>query len=360
MVRQVKEGLERLILSKESPESLKLENTGTLPLFILEKIKVAKIPIPIKYKEYPMLDGSEKNLVQQVADGSIIKRFDKTLPPKKKTDVICPHFLELKWAYGCPFDCSWCYLKGTFRFRPEGIKPAYKPLEKVKLHTETFLAQVKTPEILNTGEIADSLMRENGKEPFSKFIISVFEKRNRHKVLFVTKSSNVKNLLGMPSHKQVIMSFSLNAFPVAKRWEKGAPPAEKRIEAARKIADVGYEVRIRIDPIMPVENWREYYTQLIDEIFLRFVPERVTLGSLRGLQSTINGTNDTSWVEYLKESSNWGRKIDFMTRYRIYKTLIDYLRNEYSYHNIALCKETEAMWEKLNMDWVQIKCNCVW
>ena len=156
------------------------------------------------------------------------------------------------------------------------------------------------------------------------------------------------------------MSFSLNAFPVAERWEKGAPSVERRIEAAGEVADAGYEVRIRIDPMIPVENWERCYIQLIDEIFSRLVPERITLGSLRGLQSTINGTNDTSWVKYLKESSNWGRKIDFTTRYRIYKTMIGYLNDNYDYFHIALCKETRAMWEKLEMDWTQIRCNCVW
>lgn len=37
----------------------------------------------IKYMRYRMLDGSVKRLVKQVGDGSIIKRFDKTPPPKK-------------------------------------------------------------------------------------------------------------------------------------------------------------------------------------------------------------------------------------------------------------------------------------
>lgn len=308
----------------------------------------------------PRIIYDDKGLVKQVADGSIIKRFDKTPYPVKPTDVVCPHFLELKWAYGCPFDCSWCYLKGTFRFRPEGIKPAYKDLEKVKLHVETFLHQVETPEILNTGEISDSLMKENGSSPFSKFIISLFEKQNRHKVLFVTKSTNVKNLLEIDSSRQAIVSFSLNAKSVAEKWEKKAPPAERRIEAAKKLSDADYEVRIRIDPMVPIENWGKYYIELIDEIFLRFIPERITLGSLRGLQSTINGSKDTSWVKYLKEGSNWGRKIDFTTRYKMYRTIIEHLRSRYDYHYIALCKETKAMWEKLGMDWSQIRCNCVW
>jgi spore photoproduct lyase len=311
-------------------------------------------------QKLPRIICDDKGLVKQVADGSIIRRFDKTPYPVKSTDVVCPHFLELKWAYGCPFDCSWCYLKGTFRFRSEGIKPAYKDPEKVKLHVETFLHQVKTPEILNTGEIADSLMEENGSCPFSKFIVSLFKKQNRHKVLFVTKSTNVNNLLEINSPRQAIVSFSLNAKSVAERWEKKTPPVERRIEAAKKLSEAGYEVRIRIDPMVPIEKWRESYIELINKIFLKFVPERITLGSLRGLQSTINGTKDISWVKYLKEGSNWGRKIDFTTRYRMYTAIIGHLKDRYSYYNLALCKETKAMWEKLGMDWSQIRCNCVW
>ncbi|MGB2697553.1 MAG: radical SAM protein [Candidatus Zixiibacteriota bacterium] len=298
--------------------------------------------------------------MQRVNDGSIIKRFDKTPIPEKPTDVVCPHFLELKWAYGCPFDCSWCYLKGTFRFRPEGIKPAYKPLDKIKSHVEAFLQQVDTPEILNTGEIADSLMKEGKTRPFSKFIISMFQKQNTHKVLFLTKSTNIRNLLEIPEKSQVIMSFSLNAKPAAEKWEKKAPPVSKRLDAAKKLSEAGYEVRIRIDPIVPIDDWQKHYIDHVDEMFSKFRPTRITLGSLRGLQSTINGTKDHSWVHFLKEKSNWGKKIDFTTRYDLYKTMLEYLNDKYDYSEVALCKETMAMWDQLGMNWQNIKGNCIW
>jgi len=333
------------------------------PVFAKSK---AFIRPKIRYKEYPLVNGRTDVLVERINDGSIIKRFDKTPIPEKPTDVICLHFLELKWAYGCPFDCSWCYLKGTFRFRPEGIKPAYKPLEKIESHVEAFLEQVDTPEILNTGEIADSLMKEDKTCPFSKFIISMFERQKTHKVLFLTKSTNIKNLLEIPSKNQVIMSFSVNANPVAQMWEKKAPPVSKRLEAAKKLYDAGYEVRIRIDPIVPINNWQKHYTQLVDKMFSkfkyqdRFRPARITLGTLRGLQSTINGTKDHSWVHFLKEKSNWGKKIDFTTRYDLYKTMLEYLNKKYDYSEVALCKETIAMWDKLGMKWQNIKCNCIW
>ena len=310
--------------------------------------------------KYQLLDSSEVSLIRQVGDGSIIRRFDKTPLPIRATSVICPHFLELKWAYGCPFDCAWCYLKGTFRFLPTRTKPVIKDYEKIELHTRRFLSELTTPEILNTGEITDSLMGEGLSEPFSKFIIPMFEEQNRHKVLFVTKSDNIKHLLEINPHNQAIISFSLNADEVARKWERGAPSVDRRIEAGRKLSQAGYEVRIRVDPMVPVPDWEKHYTSLVDQIFDSFVPSRITLGSLRGLQSTINGSTDRSWLQYLKENSNWGKKVDFKARYEMYATFINLLKNGYNYSDIALCKETLAMWGRLGMDYKRIKCNCVW
>ncbi|RKY69778.1 MAG: hypothetical protein DRQ24_10410 [Candidatus Latescibacterota bacterium] len=344
-------GKDKIIFPKSNPVQMALLGAS--------KTVLEKSQIKIYYKEYMLLDRTKRKMVSRVGDGSIIKRFDRTPVPKKKTDVVCPHFIELKWAYGCPYDCAWCYLKGTFRFRPEGTSPVVKPYEKTELHTRKFLEEVRTPEILNTGEIADSLMHEHVDIPFSKFIIPIFEEQNIHKVLFLTKSSNVKNLLEIEPHNQAIISFSLNAIPVAERWEK-APHVLKRIEAAKKVFDAGYEVRIRIDPMVPIENWQKYYLDLLEIIFENLTPERITLGSLRGLQSTINGCTDKTWVRYLKESSSWGKKIDFKTRYIMYSTLIQELKTTYKFDKVALCKETIQIWDALKMDYKKIRCNCIW
>ncbi len=345
---------------RENPGSLSLKGSpehDSKTLLLNKPFRAKKLKI--SYKEYSLTNGKKNVLVSQVNDGSIITRFDKTPIPKRFTEVVCPHFLELKWAYGCPYDCAWCYLKGTFRFQPKGKSPVVKPYEKIELHTKKFLEEVKTPEILNTGEIADSLMHEEVESPFSKFIIPIFETQQCHKILFLTKSSNVNNLLEIKHHNQVIISFSLNAIPVAEKWEK-APSVLKRIEAAKKVFNAGYEVRIRIDPMVPIENWQEHYLQLLGILFDNFSPERITLGSLRGLQSTINGCTDTSWTHYLGESSNWGKKIDFKTRHIMYLTTIEQLKNKYDFNKVALCKETVEMWNALTMNYVKIRCNCIW
>ena len=79
--------------------------------------------ITVKYEKRKMLNGQAKESPVRVGDGSIIKMFDKTHFPEKPLDVVCPHFLELKWANGCNFNCAWCYLQGTLRFRPMKKKP---------------------------------------------------------------------------------------------------------------------------------------------------------------------------------------------------------------------------------------------
>ena len=122
------------------------------------------------------------------------------------------------------------------------------------------------PELLNSGEIADSLMWENSGSPFSKFVASIFDVQTKHKVLFLSKSDEVDNIIRLGSDR-IIPSFTLNSYLVASKWEHGAPSVKKRIEAAEKLFNVGYPVRIRIDPLVPIDAWEEEYLTLLDDVF---------------------------------------------------------------------------------------------
>lgn len=323
------------------------------------RYKERRSSLSIELRNRRNLTGEVEPTFSNIADGAIITLFDKTPFPENSNDVVCPHFVELKWANGCNFDCAWCYLNGTFRLRPMGKKPYLKDKNKIIKHLENYLSQVQTPTLLNSGELSDSLVFEGSENALSKIIIPLFKNQNRHKLLILTKSANVQGILESNSHEKVIVSFSLNSFEVAKRWEKKAPTPKQRIAAAKKLSDAGYEVRVRIDPIVPIDKWEPGYKDLIDHLFNNFIPERITIGSLRGLQSTINKSKDKSWIEYLDDRSNWGKKISFNKRFKMYKTIIEHLKVNYKYSDIGLCKETVEMWDKLGMDYKNIKCNCM-
>jgi len=303
------------------------------------------------------LNGKTEKRVIRVGDGSIIKLFDRTPLPRKNTDVVCPHFLELKWANGCPFSCSWCYLQGTFRFLGRGKKPFIKDWKKIELHLTALFEYNSRRELLNAGELSDSLIGEHLDPPASIRLARMFQEQDNYELLLVTKSDRVENLLKIDP-ENIIVSFSINAFPVAKRWERGAPHPLRRIEAARELCDHGYRVRVRIDPMVPVTNWEEYYGELIEEIFRRFEPERITLGTLRGLSTTIRSAKDKSWVKYLDEPTNWGLRPRFDVRLAMYSSMIDLLE-ELGFKDYGLCKETVGVWEALGLDYREIKCNCL-
>jgi spore photoproduct lyase len=190
-------------------------------------------------------------------------------------------------------------------------------------------------------------------------IVPFFAEQDRHKLLVLTKSANVKGLLETDAQGQVIVGFSVNSVKVAKKWERKSPSPIKRLEAAKNAADKGYEVRLRIDPMVPIEGWKDDYRQLVGEIFDRFRPARITLGTLRGLQSTIVHSKDRSWVKYLGESSGWGKKIEMGLRTEMYTYIIGLMEDKYNFIEIAICKETVEMLERLGIDYTKIRCNCV-
>ena len=303
----------------------------------LVRVKLYKEPIP-------NIDG-------------IIIYFSKT-----PSDIICPHFWELRWAFGCPFDCAYCYLQGTGRGNK---KPKYRPIEKVlgaleKAFNDQYF--VNHPSIFNSGELSDSLMN-----PASmKRIADLFETQNKHKLLLLTKGDSVE-WLSERRREQTIVSFSLNTKEVSRKWEKGAPSPQHRVSAAKILMELGYEVRIRIDPIIPINDWKVHYEDLISSIFseLPSHPDRITLGTTRGLVKTLIFAKDRSWEQTAftekPERTGWGKKAPRELRREIYLFFYDKLGNfGYDKSRIAMCKETETMWKELGLSLERIKCNCVW
>ena len=290
--------------------------------------------------------------------------IDGIIVPFEKTpfDIICPHFWELRWAFGCPFDCAYCYLQGTGRGRKN---PRYRPLKKViRAIDRAFKHEYfsKHASIFNSGELSDSLMNPTRMKQIADF----FETQDRHKLLLLTKSHRIGWLASEP-RKQTIASFSLNANEIWKRWEKRTSSPKERITAAKQLMESGYEVRIRIDPIFPIENWKNHYEELVYSIFseLPSDPNRITLGTPRGLRKTLIFAKDRSWEKIAFTDkplfTGWGKKAPDSLRKEVYLSFYEKLDNlGFDKSRIALCKETKSMWKELGLDWNLCKCNCVW
>ncbi|MEB3825602.1 MAG: radical SAM protein [Desulfurococcales archaeon] len=294
---------------------------------------------------------------------------------KTGENIVCPHFWELKAWTGCPFNCSYCYLQGTFR-GAERKTPRMKNEKLITRYLEEFLRWADSNgliTLLNTGEVADSLGVPAYVEKFLEIALPILRKHPRHKVLFLTKGGthHVKVLEEIPGdmRDRFIVSFSISPHVVVERFEKGTASSSDRIEAARIAQEMGFEVRIRIDPMIPVEGWILYYSELVRELLDKVKPSRITLGTLRALRKTIIYARDRSWAKYVPEPSPWGKRVERQLRIRMYELVIEVLR-EYGFKgSIALCKETPNVWNTLHSKglienpgtpgiWENVMCNC--
>lgn len=309
-------------------------------------------PVGIGKITHPELGRFAKKSELAWRGNRIVVPFDKTPP-----DIGCGMFWELRWAYGCPLSCSYCYLRGTMRGR---MTPQYVKTEHVLQALDEAFAKIQVPTIFNSGELADSLMNPKLMAP----IIDKFEQQKSHKIYLLTKfgTSNIDFLINVP-RKQVICGWSINAPIVARCWEKSAVPPSDRIEAAKLVSEAGYDTRIRIDPIFPVDDWRVHYGNLLNKILRNLKPNKIILGTPRGLWKTIKYAKesnvDIEWIRFFKEDSSWGRKLAFDQRKEIYEFFYDSLDSAgYPRSKISLCKETSDMWEALGLKFAVGICNC--
>lgn len=307
------------------------------------------------------LDGKLREHKQKKKYSGIIVSFEKT-----PSSICCGRFWELRWAFGCPLDCAYCYLRGTYRGK---MGPFYISTSIVlgaleQVFTDPDFNEGK-PAIFNSGELADSLMNPNIMEP----IVDKFEESGNlknHRILLLSKCG-VRNVtfLTKKARRNTICAWSINAPEVAKKWELLAPHPCERLEAAKSVFDAGYEVRIRLDPIFPIDGWKSYYERIMDQLFSRIEPSRIILGTPRGLWKTMHYAEkmavDISWADFLKggEMTGWGLKLPFESRKEVYQTISDKLVSlGYDKTRITLCKETVEMWNTLGWKRKSGVCQC--
>jgi len=289
--------------------------------------------------------------------------------------LLCPHFDRLKLASnGCPYACDWCYLKGTYR----GAFPfmtVYAEHDKIKAKISKRLSATDENVIFNSGELADSLALDHLTGSVAEFI-PFFAASDNGYLFTLTKSDNVNGILDLEHNGHTIPAWSLNDDKVSRTYEIGAPTFERRLMAAQKVQNAGYPLRIRLDPIVPFNGWKESYADTIKTIFESISPERITLGTLRFEKAFFNMRNSifaagsalpeiVGQMEPMFEPQVFaGSSQPKVGKYSYSKDqrigIFNFAIQEiqkYSDCKIALCKESATVWAKTGLD--ISKCSCV-
>lgn len=291
----------------------------------------------------------------------VLALFDQT-----PEGVVCPHFWRLSLGSGCRLGCTYCYLQGGIQHRirqSQGraqVPVLFGDLEGMHQKVEHWMDTTEKPSLLNVGELSDSL-------DFSDYtgqiemLIYLFAQQKHHRLLTLSKTTNVDHLLSLDHRGQTVMSWSINATVAAAMFEQGSPLPSKRIVAAMKVQDAGYPVRVRIDPMVPVGGWKAAYANLIHEMYFAGLrPERFTLGTLRFFPSVQpNAFDGESRVfEVVADHGDPDNRLRVSEdlRAEMYRAVRAEIRDVFGDVPVGLCKETVTVRAAVGVD--HTMCNC--
>jgi len=277
----------------------------------------------------------------------------------------CAKFYKLTAYNNCNFWCEYCYLYLTFRTQP--VSTHFINYEKLYDEIIKFdgTKLPKSLRVLNLGELGDPLAVDHITS-FAKQIIPFMpEHASRTRLLFLTKSDCVDDILPLDHGGQSIISFSVNTDAVFQQLEHRTASPGSRLSAAAKVQKAGYEVRLRIDPIIFYSTWEKDYIALVDKIFECVQPARITIGEYRpsnGLASHISSRfPESALLKVNKSLVREGKKLRYPKNLRVkmFGTIIDAIKKHKSDIDISLCKEQPEIWKALNLGMKGLSCNCV-
>jgi spore photoproduct lyase len=230
--------------------------------------------------------------------------------------------------------------------------------------------------MFNSGELADSLSMEHLTRAAREFIPWFGNTYNGY-LFMLTKSDNVDDILNLPHHGHTIITWSINDQRVSQKFEIGAPGFERRLDAAYKVQQAGYPIRLRLDPIVPFDGWKSAYFDTIRNIFKKVSPERITLGTLRfekgfynmrnvifttgselpSLLETMNPMFEPKVIDGFKSPKSGKYSFSDDKRAEIFRYIIGHIR-KFSDCKIALCKESGSLWKRVGLDLSRCSCVC--
>ncbi len=198
-------------------------------------------------------------------------------PSKRRLQPIPP---SADWRFdlaeGCPAHCQYCYLAGSLTGPP--VTRVFADLDDVLTSLDGYVGRgsVTSGTDLRGAEgttfeascYTDPLAIEHLTGGLARAIthFGTHDWPGPVQLRATTKFDDVAGLLDLPHAGRTRLRFSVNADSVARRFEGATARVPARLAALGAVAAAGYPVGLTIAPIMPVEDWRTQYGELLDAV----------------------------------------------------------------------------------------------
>jgi len=289
---------------------------------------------------------------------------------REKKGIVCQSAYQLHTVTGCPFRCSYCSLGGLIRVLVN--------IEEVCCRLGEWFELAPAQRLYKWDNASDVPCFEPEYDASRLFVARFAQEKDRYLEIYVGKSADTDYLLDYDHRGHTILQWSIGGPSQTALFEEGTDGMIERLEAARRCQEAGYIVRFRLSPIIPVKNWREENRLLLEEMFARTRPDVVSLcpfgwmdveAAERCLDFDLLDEDFVSAMRaaapFLQErgyTAGGGRPIPHDARYVMLDFLIEEIQRLSPKTIIALCLETEEMWQamgpRIGASARSYVCNC--
>ncbi len=165
--------------------------------------------------------------------------------------------------YNCLYDCKYCFLQGLYSSANFVLFVNYEDF----FHSiSEKIAEYKGKSLtFFSGYDCDSLAFDK-LSGFADHALTFFETFPNVELELRTKSIAINSLLRRKPLDNCIVAFSLSPSEIAKSMDSKAPNINRRIYAIKQLAEAGWKIGLRFDPLIYTSNWKNLYSSLFEEI----------------------------------------------------------------------------------------------
>ena len=183
--------------------------------------------------------------------------------------------------FNCLYDCRYCFLQGMYTSANYVL---FVNFESFVEQIDNLIRQYPNESLtFFSGYDCDSLALESI-TGFAAHILPEFKKFTSALIEFRTKSIQIQPFERIPPIDNCVIAFSLMPEVMSNALDHKAPPIKKRIQAMKILAEKGWKVGPRFDPLIHGKNWKTHYQELFDQVFTtvpNYAIHSVSYGPLR-------------------------------------------------------------------------------
>jgi spore photoproduct lyase len=193
--------------------------------------------------------------------------------------------LYFSHMHNCIYDCRYCFLQGMYRSANYVVFVNFEDFQwEIEAKIRAHAASPETaPLYFSSGYDCDSLALE----PVTRFaatFVPFFARFPDVTLELRTKSTQIKSLLDLDAVQNVVAAWSFTPEEVAEATEHLTPSVGRRLRAMSRLAERGWRLGLRFDPLIYDRCYPERYRNLFAQVFATIPTESlhsVSLGPFR-------------------------------------------------------------------------------